>query len=162
MNGPVGKDMARVEEQKRRMLEDVKLNAVVSDKEAVRADVSGRVRGAVEEDELVAVKRVSETARPDGSDLPPASRFRAMPVNPWVMTEQDRLSTFGLDVDTASYALCRRYIRGGFLPPAGAVRIEEFVNYSTIAIRSGASRRLRYTRKGRLRRLRGRGRIWRF
>ncbi|HPD46202.1 MAG TPA: von Willebrand factor type A domain-containing protein [Anaerohalosphaeraceae bacterium] len=129
VNGPVGKDMARVEEQKRRMLEDVKLNAVVSDKEAVRADVSGRVRGAVEEDELVAVKRVSETARPDGSDLPPASRFRAMPVNPWVMTEQDRLSTFGLDVDTASYALCRRYIRGGFLPPAGAVRIEEFVNY---------------------------------
>jgi Ca-activated chloride channel family protein len=45
------------------------------------------------------------------------------------MTEQDSQSTFALDVDTASYTLCRRYIRGGFLPPAGAVRMEEFINY---------------------------------
>jgi Ca-activated chloride channel family protein len=51
-----------------------------------------------------------------------------VPVNPWVMTDRDAFSTFGLDVDTASYALCRRYIRGGFLPPVGAVRMEEFVN----------------------------------
>jgi Ca-activated chloride channel family protein len=45
------------------------------------------------------------------------------------MTQRDSLSTFALDVDTASYTLCRRYIQGGFLPPAGAVRMEEFVNY---------------------------------
>ena len=60
--------------------------------------------------------------------LPPASRFKLMPVNPWVLSEQDALSTFALDVDTASYALCRQYIQHGFLPPAGAVRMEEFVN----------------------------------
>jgi Ca-activated chloride channel family protein len=65
----------------------------------------------------------------DETDLPAASRFKLVPVNPWVMAERDSLSTFALDVDTASYTLCRRYIRGGFLPPAGAVRIEEFVNY---------------------------------
>jgi len=65
----------------------------------------------------------------DEPDLPPASRFKLVPVNPWVMAERDPLSTFALDVDTASYALCRRYIRGGFLPPAGAVRMEEFINY---------------------------------
>ncbi len=65
----------------------------------------------------------------DEPDLPPASRFKLIPVNPWVMAERDSLSTFALDVDTASYALCRRYIRGGFLPPAGAVRMEEFINY---------------------------------
>jgi len=65
----------------------------------------------------------------DGSDLPAASRFKLVPVNPWVMADRDSLSTFALDVDTASYTLCRRYIRGGFLPPAGAVRMEEFVNY---------------------------------
>lgn len=56
------------------------------------------------------------------------SRFRVTPVNPWVMTERDAQSTFALDVDTASYALCRRYIHSGFLPPIGAVRMEEFIN----------------------------------
>ncbi len=60
--------------------------------------------------------------------LAPASRFKQMPVNPWVLSEQDALSTFALDVDTASYALCRQYLEHGFLPPAGAVRMEEFVN----------------------------------
>jgi Ca-activated chloride channel family protein len=67
-------------------------------------------------------------AAEDGSGLPTQSHFRVVPVNPWVMTERDAFSTFGLDVDTASYALCRRYIRGGFLPPVGAVRMEEFIN----------------------------------
>ena len=60
--------------------------------------------------------------------LPPASTFREVPVNPWVLTGQDRLSTFSLDVDTASYALCRSYLRSGYLPPRGAVRMEEFIN----------------------------------
>jgi len=67
-------------------------------------------------------------AEEDGFDLPPASRFKSVPVNPWVLAKQDRLSTFALDVDTASYSLCRRYINSGFLPPAGAVRMEEFIN----------------------------------
>ena len=48
--------------------------------------------------------------------------------NPWVETERDRLSTFAADVDTASYTYSRRAIDGGALPPAAAVRVEEFVN----------------------------------
>ena len=39
------------------------------------------------------------------------------------------LSTFSIDVDTASYSNIRRFLRDGRLPPAGAVRIEELVNY---------------------------------
>ncbi|MDA0348533.1 MAG: VWA domain-containing protein [Verrucomicrobia bacterium] len=39
------------------------------------------------------------------------------------------LSTFSIDVDTASYANTRRYLNGGQLPPADAVRIEEMINY---------------------------------
>lgn len=39
------------------------------------------------------------------------------------------LSTFSIDVDTASYANVRRFLRDGQLPPAGAVRIEELINY---------------------------------
>ncbi|MFM8419553.1 MAG: von Willebrand factor type A domain-containing protein [Verrucomicrobiota bacterium] len=39
------------------------------------------------------------------------------------------LSTFGLDVDTASYANVRRFLREGTLPPRDAVRVEEMINY---------------------------------
>jgi len=39
------------------------------------------------------------------------------------------LSTFSVDVDTASYSNVRRFLRDGQLPPADAVRIEELVNY---------------------------------
>ncbi|MBI1315035.1 DUF3520 domain-containing protein [bacterium] len=39
------------------------------------------------------------------------------------------LSTFSIDVDTASYANVRRFLHDGQLPPAGAVRIEELINY---------------------------------
>ncbi len=41
----------------------------------------------------------------------------------------DPLSTFGLDVDTASYALVRRFLNEGRWPPRDAVRIEEMINY---------------------------------
>jgi hypothetical protein len=49
--------------------------------------------------------------------------------NPFVSVEKTPLSTFSIDVDTASYANVRRLLAGGRLPPAGAVRIEEMVNY---------------------------------
>ncbi|MEM7674013.1 MAG: VWA domain-containing protein, partial [Verrucomicrobiota bacterium] len=39
------------------------------------------------------------------------------------------LSTFSIDVDTASYANVRRFIRNGQIPPPDAVRIEELINY---------------------------------
>jgi Ca-activated chloride channel family protein len=39
------------------------------------------------------------------------------------------LSTFGADVDTASYTNVRRFLTQGRLPPPEAVRVEEFVNY---------------------------------
>jgi Ca-activated chloride channel family protein len=41
----------------------------------------------------------------------------------------DPLSTFSVDVDTASYANVRRFLNEGNLPPAEAVRIEELINY---------------------------------
>ena len=39
------------------------------------------------------------------------------------------LSTFSIDVDTASYANVRRFLNDGSLPPADAVRVEELINY---------------------------------
>ena len=41
----------------------------------------------------------------------------------------DPLSTFSIDVDTASYSNVRRFLNQGTLPPADAVRIEELINY---------------------------------
>ena len=55
--------------------------------------------------------------------------FRDYGVNPFVDTLRDSLSTFALDVDTASYVVTRNYLDGGALPPMEAVRVEEFVNY---------------------------------
>jgi Ca-activated chloride channel family protein len=49
--------------------------------------------------------------------------------NPFRLATQDPLSTFSIDVDTASYANVRRFLNGGSLPPKDAVRIEELINY---------------------------------
>ena len=51
--------------------------------------------------------------------------------NSFAKVVEDPLSTFSIDVDTASYANTRRFIEGGSLPPPDAVRIEELVNYFT-------------------------------
>lgn len=49
--------------------------------------------------------------------------------NPLKIVTQDPVSTFSIDVDTASYAYIRSSIEGGMLPPSEAVRIEEMINY---------------------------------
>jgi Ca-activated chloride channel family protein len=49
--------------------------------------------------------------------------------NDFVTVADDPLSTFSIDVDTASYSNVRRFLKDGQLPPADAVRIEELVNY---------------------------------
>ncbi len=49
--------------------------------------------------------------------------------NPFLKVLDNPLSTFSIDVDTASYTNVRRFINDGKLPPADAVRIEELVNY---------------------------------
>jgi len=49
--------------------------------------------------------------------------------NRFLSVGQQPLSTFSIDVDEAAYSNVRRFIKGGALPPKGAVRIEEMVNY---------------------------------
>ncbi len=51
--------------------------------------------------------------------------------NEFVAVGANPLSTFGIDVDRASYSNVRRFIHSGQLPPADAVRIEELINYFT-------------------------------
>ena len=49
--------------------------------------------------------------------------------NSFLPAKDNPLSTFSIDVDTASYSIVRRFIDAGSLPPADAVRVEEFLNY---------------------------------
>ncbi len=49
--------------------------------------------------------------------------------SPFRLTTVAPLSTFAIDVDTASYANVRRFLESGSLPPTDAVRIEEMINY---------------------------------
>ncbi len=61
-------------------------------------------------------------------ERPSAEAFKDYGVNPYVNTAEDSLSTFAIDVDTASYAIARRKLGESSLPPKDAVRVEEFVN----------------------------------
>lgn len=61
--------------------------------------------------------------------LPNDMYFKDYGTNQFVSTEKDRLSTFAADVDTASYTMMRNFIKDGNLPPAEAIRVEEFINY---------------------------------
>ena len=49
--------------------------------------------------------------------------------NRFLSVADNALSTFSIDVDAASYSNVRRYLQMGQLPPAGAVRTEEMINY---------------------------------
>jgi len=49
--------------------------------------------------------------------------------NPVHLTREDPVSTFSIDVDTASYSNVRRILNMGHLPPDDAVRVEELINY---------------------------------
>jgi Ca-activated chloride channel homolog len=56
-------------------------------------------------------------------------KFDKADVNPVKSTAQEPVSTFSIDVDTASYAFARRMINAGRLPQKDSVRVEEFINY---------------------------------
>ena len=57
-------------------------------------------------------------------------QYKSLPENPfWRPLGERAMSTFSIDVDTASYANVRRFLNEGSLPPPEAVRLEEFINY---------------------------------
>lgn len=124
---------------------------------ALSLDDSARQSGALEPPSAMVKGELAITAEaplinPTSNDQaasaamspPPAPRAKAAPVNgkpfadsyfesdsvnPFIDTEDDALSTFGLDVDTGSYTVVRGYLNRGHLPPRQAVRVEEMVNY---------------------------------
>ncbi len=64
-----------------------------------------------------------------GEDAPNTEAYARIDDNQFHTTAKEPLSTFSIDVDTASYANLRRYLESGARPPKDAVRIEEMLNY---------------------------------
>ncbi|PRA30197.1 vWA domain-containing protein [Pseudomonas poae] len=59
----------------------------------------------------------------------PREQYAHLPDNPVHRVAEAPVSTFSVDVDTGSYANVRRFLNQGRLPPEGAVRLEEMLNY---------------------------------
>ena len=67
-------------------------------------------------------------------------RFEDFETSPLKRTAEAPVSTFSIDVDTASYSFVRRMLNSGVLPQKDAVRIEEMINYFDYAYPLPASR----------------------
>ena len=71
-------------------------------------------------------ERMADLGRPAPEN---SESFANAPANPVKITADEPVSTFSIDVDTASYAVVRSSLMNGALPDPSAVRIEEMVNY---------------------------------
>lgn len=74
----------------------------------------------------------ARTAAPDSffaTPEPGRENFANAPENPLQVTAENPVSTFSIDVDTASWPIVRQSLNRGTLPPPDAVRIEEMINY---------------------------------
>jgi Ca-activated chloride channel family protein len=96
-----------------------KLAAAGAPGQAYSGAGDGRVRTLI-----IATEPTSIQAQPEGED-----KFRHVEVNPVKRVAQDPVSTFSVDVDTASYSFVRRALNAGALPPQDSVRVEEMINY---------------------------------
>ncbi|WP_066632378.1 vWA domain-containing protein [Labilibacter marinus] len=95
-----------------------------------------RRRGAKSKNaESIKIRRVSSYNTqqayyaPPQAIIPSNEDYATVNENKFQDPKESPLSTFSVDVDRASYANVRRFINQGSLPPAGAVRIEEMINY---------------------------------
>jgi Ca-activated chloride channel family protein len=98
------------------------------DKEAFKLTTITRQRAPMSEPappQMNAKRRASsaDSSRLDGEGYAPIEENR------FLAAKQNPLSTFSIDVDAASYSNVRRLLREGVIPPPGAIRIEELINY---------------------------------
>ncbi len=70
-----------------------------------------------------------QAASGEAASIEEGERVQSFETNPVKVTAENPVSTFSLDVDTASYSFVRRSLRSGFLPDPETVRVEEMINY---------------------------------
>ncbi len=101
--------------------------------DGVIMDAEPRLRAGakMENDGVVGYLTAPSTSAPDAMVAPVENTeaFSNEAPNPVKVTAEEPVSTFSIDVDTASYAVVRSSLTGGYLPTPDQVRIEEMVNY---------------------------------
>lgn len=137
---PVGRKMAlpKVEElQQRGAVTDKPAAAAPESKAGDRfarpttALAEGDRRLALRDSEKKLGERVDQFSleSESRSPAPNTEGYEALPENDFLVPQESPLSTFSIDVDSASYANMRRFLTQGQLPPPGAIRVEELINY---------------------------------
>ncbi|VVN14618.1 hypothetical protein PS662_04032 [Pseudomonas fluorescens] len=91
--------------------------------EAVMADATMAKRS------MLPAPSFAPEVSPEGYRDEPREHYQALADNPIHSVANAPVSTFSADVDTGAYANVRRLLNQGRLPPEGAVRLEEMVNY---------------------------------
>ena len=91
------------------------------------APSSARIQYAVTAAPTAVPPEAGGSANPNDRPLP-LMYFEGHGVNPFIDADEDALSTFALDGDTASYEILALYLAQPALPPPDAVRVEEFIN----------------------------------
>ena len=106
---------------------------VLADRAPAPPDFDGRTVRVMPTTPGVAAAPPNATTRLFAAPVAPAprdtERYPGATVNPIKRVAEAPVSTFSIDVDTASYANVRRFLNDGQLPPRDAVRVEELVNY---------------------------------
>jgi Ca-activated chloride channel family protein len=132
--------------------------AALSANQQIAGQLAERAAGSLNEqdsllayhEEPVATNESKIAAAPGSPALKQSARYRAEPYvrdlrtasepldrenydrfddNPVYLAAEDPVSTFSVDVDTASYSNVRRLLNQGQLPQHSAVRVEELINY---------------------------------
>jgi len=101
-------------------------------KTGVEGGVTGGVLGGVvrEVKAPVRTKMVMHAPPPPGYQQPfNTEEYDRIYENQYLLAINNPLSTFSIDVDTASYSNIRRFIKRNQFPPKDAVRVEEMINY---------------------------------
>jgi Ca-activated chloride channel family protein len=91
----------------------------------------GTVLAAKEANRPSVARPASGVIRPSAPIAWNTEEYKTITDNSFQNVNSNPLSTFSIDVDTASYSNVRRFLNSGNLPPADAVRTEELLNYFT-------------------------------
>jgi Ca-activated chloride channel family protein len=107
-------------------------NAAPADTLASAPVVQSRDRALFAPSMAVGKMAIGEIAPAPDMPSPKAQgrdRFEAFKSNPIHSAAEDPVSTFSIDVDTASYSFARRSLKEGILPDPDSIRVEELINY---------------------------------
>jgi Ca-activated chloride channel family protein len=110
--------------------------ALVRQKAAAPMGFAGRGIAAMD-----AVAPSDYTGRPMSQEYVGRDNFEEFEPNPVKLVSEAPVSTFSIDVDTASYAFVRRALNNGYIPPKDSIRVEEMINYFDYAYEAPSDRK---------------------